>query len=108
MTPHPTDERNAPDLFYNSKHLREITSPIYYIKVSSFKFKTSSKYALVQFQLSSAFALDLLVAYDAPASKNDVAFHCIQAPWNKGTLEQKLYNLLQCLVYEPRHHGTNS
>jgi hypothetical protein len=68
MPPYPTNERNAPDLFYNSKNLRAIKSPNYYIKVSSFKFKTSSKYVLVQFQLSSSFALALLAAYDAPAS----------------------------------------
>jgi hypothetical protein len=40
----------------------------YYINVSSFKFKTYSKCALVHIWLSSAFALALLVAYDAPAS----------------------------------------
>jgi hypothetical protein len=39
-----------------SKHLNAITSPNYYINVSSFKFKTFSKCALVHIQLSSTCA----------------------------------------------------
>jgi hypothetical protein len=68
MPLHSTDESNAQDLFTTSRYKCKYASPSYYINIRSLIFQNISKCALVLFQLSSAFVLAWLAAYDAPAS----------------------------------------
>jgi hypothetical protein len=69
MPPYPTYERKAHNLYYNPpKNKCKYILPDFFINSFSFKFETSSKCALVHFQLFSPLHLLCWFSYDAPTS----------------------------------------